>query len=288
VPQAGSRALVNKSKTQLLIFSDLDGSLLDHDDYNHAAADALLAKLDMVDIPVILITSKTRAEVLPLRRELNNQHPFIVENGAAVFIPQGYFPQAPEGCTEQQGYWVKSFVDYRDQWLGLLAQAKGIFPHSFSHFAAMKEEVIASVTGLSVAQARLANSREYGEPVSWLGTDEKRNQFVDWLQAQGAKVLQGGRFLHVAGDCDKGKALQWLAQQYCQNLKLEKVKTLAIGDSHNDVAMLEVADLALIIRSPVHAPPALKRERGFFISEDFGPRGWAQGVQKILELSEYE
>lgn len=280
--------MVNKNKTQLLIFTDLDGSLLDHDDYNHQAANPLLARLDAVDVPVILITSKTRAEVLPLRNELNNQHPFIVENGAAVFIPQGYFPKAPPGCVECQGYWLKSFVDSRDQWLRLLAEAKNIFPHSFSHFAAMKEEVIASLTGLSLEQAQLANSREYGEPVSWLGTDEKRGQFIDWLQQRGATVLQGGRFLHVAGNSNKGVALEWLAQQYQQSLKLGKVKTLAIGDSHNDIAMLDAADLALIIRSPVHAPPKLERQRGFFISEDFGPRGWAQGVQKILELSEYE
>ena len=280
--------MVNKNKTQLLIFSDLDGSLLDHDDYNHEAADSTLQRLDKADIPVVLITSKTRAEVLPLRSELNNQHPFIVENGAAVFIPQGYFPKAPTDCIEQGGYWLKTFSNARQSWLQLLAEAKAVFPHSFSHFAAMKEEMIASVTGLSAEQAALANSREYGEPVSWLSTDEKKQEFILWLEQRGATVLQGGRFLHVSGSCDKGQALLWLAQQYIENLKLDAVKTLAIGDSHNDVAMLDAADLALIIRSPVHAPPVLKRQRGFFVSDDFGPRGWAKGVEKILEISEYE
>lgn len=86
------------SINEWLIFSDLDGSLLDNDSYSHAAADALLAKLDQDEIPVILTTSKTRAEVEALRVELNNRHPFITENGAAVYIPQGYFSTKPEGC----------------------------------------------------------------------------------------------------------------------------------------------------------------------------------------------
>ena len=30
---------------------------------------------------LILVSSKTRSEMEPLRRRLNNQHPFIVENG---------------------------------------------------------------------------------------------------------------------------------------------------------------------------------------------------------------
>jgi hydroxymethylpyrimidine pyrophosphatase-like HAD family hydrolase len=78
------------------------------------------------------------------------------------------------------------------------------------------------------------------------------------------------------------EALAWLAAEYKTQWNLSEIKTIAIGDSGNDVAMLEKADLALIIRSPVHAPPKLKRLRGFFISEEFGPRGWNSGLRKIL------
>ena len=94
----------------------------------------------------------------------------------------------------------------------------------------------------------------------------------------------------MSGFCNKGKALAWLTEEYKkqQEQQDEKectapaLKTIAIGDSENDVAMLEAADLALIIRSPVHAPPKLKRLRGFFISEEFGPVGWNSGLRKIL------
>lgn len=273
-------------QTKLIVFTDLDGSLLDHESYSHAPADSTLHLLEEMNVPVILTTSKTRAEVLSLRDELENQHPFIIENGAAVFIPQSYFPEQPKGCSARDGYWVKEFSKSREVWLELLAAAKREFRHSFSHFALMKEEVIASLTGLKPEQAELANQREYGEPVSWLGADAQRLKFIAWLEQRGANVLQGGRFLHISGSCDKGQALTWLANEYQNQWQLEDLKTLAIGDSHNDIAMLDSASLALIIRSPAHTPPKLKRQRGYFVSDEYGPRGWAEGVNKILDRSE--
>ncbi|MEH6449190.1 MAG: HAD-IIB family hydrolase [Oleispira sp.] len=265
-----------------LIFSDLDGSLLDHDSYSHKAADELLQELEKKQIPVILTTSKTRAEVMAIRTELNNSHPFIIENGAAIFIPQGYFAEEPEGCITRGDFWVYSMSEARSHWLTLLDRAKNLFPYSFSHFSAMKEEVIAQVTGLSMEQAKQANQREYGEPISWLGVDKAKQEFIQWLQDQGGHVLQGGRFLHLSGSCDKGQALAWLAGEYKRQNAGNTLKTIAIGDSNNDIAMLEQADLALIIRSPVHPPPKLKRLRGFFTSEEFGPKGWNSGLRKIL------
>lgn len=277
---------MSKETNQWIIFTDLDGSLLDHDNYSHSPADDLLEKLEHDQIPVILTTSKTRAEVEVLRSELNNQHPFIIENGAAIYIPQDYFPSKPEGCVEMGGFWVFSFCETRQHWLSILENAKTLFPHTFSHFTAMKEEVIAQVTGLSLLQAQHANNREYGEPISWLGVDKAKQEFIQWLEQQGGHVLQGGRFLHLSGRCNKGEALAWLAEQYQQqfnnNKTADKVKTIAIGDSDNDIAMMEEATLALIIRSHVHAPPKLKRQSGFFISEEFGPRGWNSGLRKIL------
>ena len=83
------------SSLRSIIFTDLDGSLLSHDDYNFEAAKECLDKLEADNVPVICATSKTFAELLELRQALNNRHPFIVENGAAVYIPKDYFKNLP-------------------------------------------------------------------------------------------------------------------------------------------------------------------------------------------------
>ena len=51
------------NKPSYLIFTDLDGTLLDHFSYSHAPADQLIPVLQHAGIPIIINTSKTFAEV---------------------------------------------------------------------------------------------------------------------------------------------------------------------------------------------------------------------------------
>ncbi|MDO8862561.1 HAD hydrolase family protein [Haliea sp. E1-2-M8] len=101
----------------LLVFSDLDGSLLDHRDYSFRAALPGLEALREREIPLIFCSSKTRAEIEPLRARLDNRDPFIVENGAAVFIPRGSFGQTPPDCRREDDGWVREFAPPRQRWL---------------------------------------------------------------------------------------------------------------------------------------------------------------------------
>ncbi len=265
-----------------LIFTDLDGSLLDHHSYSHTPADSTLTYLTQNAIPVIPCSSKTQSEIEHLRSELHNSHPFISENGAAVYIPKGYFARQPNDTTELNQYWVKSFVQPYEYWLEKLQNMKEDFFGLYRGFHDMTIEEIAELTDLSLEQASLAAKREYGEPVLWLGDDNQKTAFVAQLKEQGVNVLQGGRFIHICGDADKGKALLWLASVY-QQMHGKTYTTIAIGDSHNDREMLDIADHALVIRSPSHGIPSLNRVRNITISEKTGPLGWAQGVQRILD-----
>ncbi len=267
----------------------MDGSLLDHYTYQFAEAIPALTALKQRRIPVIPITSKTQAELELLRQQLDVQHPFVVENGAAVFIPKAYFDSQPADTVESGQYWVKEFVERRATWQALIEQVGPRFCDQFVTFAQAGTDGIMTMTGLSHAQAVNAGRRQYGEPVSWLGDASLKRQFVDELTALGAAlgvtVLEGGRFLHVSGPADKGLALQWLAQIYQAQIADKTVMTLALGDSDNDKAMLEVADCAVLVRSPVHEPPLIKRNDNLFVSTHTGPRGWTEGVLNYIDLA---
>lgn len=269
-----------------IVFTDLDGSLLDHDDYSYAPAAPTLGRLAGLGVPVIPVTSKTRAEIEALRTELANNHPFIVENGAAVFIPEGYFPRQPAATTVRDGYWVHATSEPRAHWLQLLADLGGDFARDFTGFAAAGPGWIAAVTGLSPAAAALANNREYSEPVQWHGSEQRKGEFIARLRIAGANPLQGGRFLSVAGDCDKGRALAWLREIYGSHAGGAAVVDLAAGDSGNDVAMLEAAATALVIRSPAHPFPTLGRDTGVYLTDRCGPAGWAEGVEAWLRRTD--
>lgn len=272
------------AEKQWLIYTDMDGTLLDHHTYSFDAATSALSTLAALSIPVIPITSKTQAELETLRKALDNQHPYIIENGAAVFIPQGYFEHQPEGTELQGEYWVKNFVKPRSHWQKLIKKVSAHYKGQFTTFSKAGIEGIMVMTGLDERAATEASQRQYGEPFQWHGETMAKEEMLNALKALGANILEGGRFVHVSGNTDKGVALDWLTQVFKSQLPRKTIQTLALGDSQNDVAMLESADYAVIVKSPVKAPPTIDRAQNLLMSSNTGPLGWVEGVHHFTQL----
>ena len=270
------------SAKKALIFSDLDGTLLDHYSYQSTAAQATLQQLHDAKIPVILNTSKTRAELDIIRTELKLETPFIIENGAAIYIPINTFKSQPANTEIIGNYWLKSFCVPRQHWLDILSQQCEKFQPYYQGFATLSTAELCQVTGLDLAQVKRAKQRQYGEPVQWLGDDSTKKLFIEHLVELGASVVQGGRFMHIGGYCDKGQALIWLTEQYREHFANHAVYTIALGDGENDIPMLEAADIAVQIRSPVHDFPPLYQQYKTRQTERYGPEGWADAIQQLL------
>jgi mannosyl-3-phosphoglycerate phosphatase len=268
---------------ETLIFSDLDGTLLDHFTYQSTAANQTLKQLTCANIPVILNTSKTFAELEIINADLALNAPFIVENGAATYIPKSTFKKQPEDTVAIGDYWVKSFCLPRLYWLNLLSEQTNEFKKCYHGFSTIPTSTLAQITGLSLDDAKRAKQRQYGEPILWLGDEPTKSRFIEHLIGLGANVVQGGRFIHVGGYCDKGQALIWLTEQYRNNLDSPSIVTVALGDGENDISMLEAADIAVQIRSPVHEFPTLCRQFKIIQTELYGPAGWTEAIQDILE-----
>jgi mannosyl-3-phosphoglycerate phosphatase len=289
-------------KLKLIVFSDLDGTLLDHCTYQFDAAKATLERLRTINVPVILNTSKTFAEVKEIHSALKLDTPFIIENGAAIYIPKGTFKQQPADTKRVGDYWVKSFCVQRQHWLDLLSRKAAQYAPHYRGFSQLSDSTLSLLTGLTLQQATRAKQRQYGEPIQWLGDELTKTQFIQHLTKLGATVVQGGRFIHVGGYCDKGQALSWLTKKYQQSLTNEHLKTdhlnndrlkndahnngsiltVALGDGENDNSMLEVANVAVQVRSPAHDFPSLHRQSKIIQTLQYGPEGWAQAMQQIL------
>lgn len=273
---------MHKLPRQPLIFTDLDGTLLDHDDYSIDAVKPWLQKLNKAGISVIPTTSKTTAELHHLMPKLGLMTPFIVENGAAVYLPKALFQQAPAQTQPDGDYWVKSFTLPRAHWLFYIEQAKAEFGPIFIPMGEMSLEQLIALTGLSFDEAQQAQQRQYGEPIQWLGSEVQQQAFIEFIQNHGASVLKGGRFLHVGGGAQKATAMQWLIMMYQQIQPHKDWYSIALGDSDNDISMLESADYAVRIRSKHHPLPDLKRQERVLSSHQYGPSGWVECIQQLL------
>ncbi len=275
-----------------LVFTDLDGTLLDHHTYSFAPALPMLAKLKSLEIPVIPTTSKTRAELIPLRQRIGLTGPFIIENGAAIYVPNQFMPAPDSADILFEGdYWIKYFSAPRQHWLDILNQQKSRFKDKLRHYSEMSIADICAATGLSPEDANLSAQREFGEPVLWLGSNEEKNHFLNHMRQAGVSPLEGGRFIHICGQSDKGKALTWFSQHYLAHLNTQvttKFLTIALGDGNNDIAMLNAADIAVRIASPSHSLPKLDKQTDVYTSTQHGPAGWAECLSHILKQYQEE
>ena len=269
-----------------MIFTDLDGTLLDHYSYSSEPALPAIARLQSANVPIIPTTSKTYAEVSQIVKSLGLNSPIIIENGAAIYLPiQVAKCLELSEIDEQQAFYKVSFTKTHDHWVSLLAKMEAEFGELYTSFTDLGVNGIVEYTGLSPENAKLAANREYGEPVVWHGNEQQKQAFVAALTNLGASPVEGGRFIHICGNCSKGMALTWLASKYQQYILDQAPITIALGDGKNDIAMLEVASIAVKVRSPSHQPPALARTDKVITTQGFGPEGWAEAINQIFSLN---
>lgn len=254
---------------QLIVFTDLDGTLLDHDSYSHAAADEALSLLRSNKIPLILASSKTAAEIAPLRHQLGfDDCEGIVENGAGLLEP---------GEPEQSGT-----TEYQ-RILARLAALPGHLRRQFCGFSDWSAEQVADRTGLSLHGAELAKTRRFSEPGLWSGDAQMFDEFCRLLAQDGLVAQQGGRFISLSFGGNKAEQMLRIRKRYETGEK--GCFSIALGDAGNDVAMLEAADLGVIIPNPTHKgiPHLPGEETGRIIRAGSpGPAGWNGTIKSIL------
>jgi mannosyl-3-phosphoglycerate phosphatase len=268
----------------IVIFTDLDGTLLDHRTYSWAAAEEALAEIERRRIPWVIVTSKTRAEVELLRRKLEHGHPFVTENGGGVFIPHGYFPQRLEGVTSTGRYHCLSFGKPYEQVADQAAELADEARVEIVGFRQMSAREVAENTGLSMKEAELARQREFDEPFFFAGaTDAAIEKFSELARERGLGLTRGGRFWHAFAGSDKGRAVRWLMKEFRAALRT-RLRAVALGDSANDLPMLAAVDLAILVQKPggeydeevLAKCPRVKRANAS------GPEGWNAAVLELL------
>src|SRR3989338_6879596 len=233
--------------TKYIIFTDLDGTLFDHFTYSYSAASDALKLIKEKGIPLIICTSKTRAEILSIRKRLKNKDPFISENGGAVYIPDRYFSFPYEFQRLIKGYRVIEIGTPHKILLNVLREIRdktGVFIEGISEMSVQK---IMDFTFLKKREAEQSKKREYSEP--FLIFDEGRwiNKVKREILERGFKFTSGGRFFHIMKGNDKGKAVKILKRFYMK--KYGDIKTIGIGNSQNDLPMLKAVDIPVLVKN---------------------------------------
>jgi mannosyl-3-phosphoglycerate phosphatase len=260
-------ATTNSRSADVVVFTDLDGTLLDHDTYSFAPAQPALAALAARAIPVVPATSKTRAELAPLMAQLGLSGAAIAENGGVIMHAASPSDTKPDIPVTRQT--ITAALDALPTDLRSPMQC----------FQDMDIGQIAAVTGLSPDDAARAAAREASEPFLWRKSGPPPATLSEALAKYGLCVTRGGRFFHIVPPRDKAAAIATVLAA-----RQTRPQSWVLGDGPNDVSMLLAADRgALIANAHIDTQALLPAGHCLYISRQSGPAGWHEAIVAFLQ-----
>jgi mannosyl-3-phosphoglycerate phosphatase len=295
------------------VFTDIDGTLVDINTAEYGKeTDKLIRLIKERNIPLILTSAKTRLEQNKIREDLGISDPFIVENGGAIVIPKGYFPdyalrdikyplrETQETENEARDANHEIVVELgkpADYIRAKLSDIRKKYSINFRGVADISVEKLSNLALISREQAKRMAQRNYGETILQIQSEDIA-RFIKYVQEDGMKVIHGGRFFDVTVGTDKGIAVGILKKLFKDKFH-NNVTFFGIGDSTNDIPMLNLMDIPILVQrqdsswvddGEIKMKNAVDSSRisanKLIKVEGIGPNGWENAIHKIiLELN---
>ena len=264
----------------MIIFTDLDGSLLQVETYSFEPAIETVHRLRAAGIPLIFCSSKTRLEQEYYQRALGISSPMIIENGAAILLPRRDFPDVVPEAIQQPEYQVIEYgapVEFIRARLAAL-RTKGNLP--FQGLSELSEVEMEQWTGLSGEAARRAQQREYSDTLIGTLTESHLTALGQKLLADDLAITKGTRFYTVTSiRNDKGRAVRRVMAIYRE--RWGEDLTVAIGDGRNDLAMLKAVDRGFLLQRDPEEWRGVDLS-GIQVVPGIGPACWREVVDRLL------
>lgn len=258
-----------------LFFTDLDGTLIDHDNYCYDKSLRGMELLKENSIPLIAVSSKTFDEMSVLMEKLHLFYPFAFENGSGIAYP-----------SEREGIFTLELAGPgADSLASVLPEIESFTGKALTGITSLSEKEIAELTGLDHETAALAKKRKTTLPFIAGGDSLLSGQEISRLNTMLQKynfcVTKGGRFNHlIPADSGKGEAVKKIIEFYRNTFK-DEILTAAAGDSFNDIPMFETVDYSYVIRKPDGSFIDFTAGR---IMKSAGPAGFSEAVIDYLNI----
>ena len=258
------------NNSKFWIVTDLDGTLMD-ENYDISPAKKTLEMLSELNVPVIPCTSKTASEVRYFRNENGLIDPFIVENGAAI-----------HGCYENNSSEWEIILgkSYKQLKLILMSISKKV-NWNLIPLNDLNKSQIFELTGLSDQGIIRALDRQWSVP--FLNPPDAIFEKIKRICiSYNVHVFKGNRMSHLlSSESNKGQAVEKL-KDFLHN---KDVKVIALGDSQNDLPLLEYADISIVI--PGKNGPNKYLQNGidngsFILANAPHAEGWSNSVEEVI------
>lgn len=246
------------------VYSDLDGTMLEPDGSVVPEVLEEIAALTLAGVPVFPVTSKTVAELRVLRGELGLATAAGFENGAGVLLPDGSLWLHPDAVATAELHAVAD-------------QLRGATDARLLTIDELTDDELTELTGLTGLALATARDRRATLPLI-VPRDADPSLRRALPTRPRVRLIRGNRFLHLQGLHDKASVVPQLERL----LPAGEGRTIACGDSPNDVDLLAAADIAVIVPSRVGPDPELVRAHpNAVIAEHPHGAGWAAALRAL-------
>ena len=272
---------------KLLVVSDIDACFMD-ENYRYEDAMEAVHALQKKGYPLVFNSSKTLAELKALTQELELDTPIVAENGGIIAVPKNSdLAELCQSSTEKlwqemDEYWISNTALSRTAILKVAHELRSEHHFAFQGFADWDVSDVMAHTGLEQNKAALAKDRHVSEPIIWQDTQERWLEFYQLIQKKQTRALHGGRFIHLMGSCDKSDGLEAVRSLYEAFDSETDWTSMALGDSPNDLSMLESADIGIVI--PHSDGPRIQLQSSHMTYAcSPASKGWNLAVLDILQ-----
>ena len=263
-------------KFSLVIFTDLDGSLLHRDTFKFDEIKDYLKDLISQNIYIIPTTSKTEKEILEFNKELDLNLPFISENGSAISGLDIINSDLPKELilSREKEILIKIFEKEVPE--DLKIKCRWVWQ--------MKEGNQSKILGLTNSKLKNAMERKYTAPFIFDGNKNKKSELIKILKSKNISLQEGGRVINLTDKVSKSKSMNIFMRFFKRNNK--NVKTIAVGDNFNDLDMLKNSDIPCLVFNDQFKQEQINIDN-LIISNKPSPEGWADVIKKALAKLNY-
>ena len=232
---------------------------------------------------IVALTSKTYSEVIKLYQLNNIKFAFSVENGSSFFIPRSINNNHLAFKKVINNKAITSYEILRKLKLIPIEYKKNII---FIKDLALEKQI--KITKLKKNELIDFNNREFSVSLIWNGTNSVLYLFEKYLNKINLRATFGGKLINISGVHSKLDALIYFKQMYLKKFNAKKCIFISIGDSQNDVEILNYSDYSGIVIRQDKRKISLIKNHKVYISSSYAPEGWVELLERITKEMESE
>ena len=262
-----------KQKKQIIIFTDLDGSLLNKDTFKFDEIQDYFRELVSGDIIIIPNSSKTAAELAYFNKQYNLNLCFIAENGSSIHGLNLINKKLPNKISMSRPL-NKIYEIYNKN-------TPYYFKQKITFISKLNTKEQEKIFGLPLNQIKLALKRKYTIPINFNGSEIEKNEFFEIINKAGLTIQSGGRVINICDKVNKSKAVVKTLKLISNEIDQE-IATIGVGDNQNDIDMLRETDYSCLVKND-NFNSSLINIDNLIKSSEPSPQGWADVIKMAIQ-----